>query len=194
MNTKISYMYRDADNYKTFRDEVLSGEITQKQKDEITECLHDEEFFIPHQVGLPEVRFEQVTESDHAWFEFHPEEDVTLTNQDPTIDMTVDELVEKFQAAKGNWDEETFSDYASAMLGTTEPNREIRVKVKGGYLVATPSYDPDYTGIDVEFQPDNEEIYTFPRVLMECPKDGELRALIWDDPQSEDYTKEIKFN
>lgn len=72
--------------------------------------------------------------------------------------------------------------------------KEIRVKVPGGYIVATPSYDPDYPGIDVEFQPDTEgELYTFPRVLMEYPKDGKLCAFVWADPASEDYTQKIAF-
>lgn len=73
--------------------------------------------------------------------------------------------------------------------------KEIRVKVTGGYIVATPSYDPDYPGIDVEFQPDaDEKLYTFPRVLMEYPRDGELRALVWADSASEDYTQKITFD
>lgn len=71
---------------------------------------------------------------------------------------------------------------------------ELRVKIQGGYLVATPSCDPDYPGIDIEFQPDKEgPLYTLPRVLMEKPAGKNLRALIWADPASEDYTSEINF-
>lgn len=49
---------------------------------------------------------------------------------------------------------------------------EMRVRVEGGYLVATPSYDDNYPGIDVEFQPDEkigEDVLSLPRVLMEKP-------------------------
>lgn len=195
MNTKINYLYRDANNWKNYHEEILRGEINQQQIEEITGCISEEEFFIPHQVGLPESRFERITESDHCWFELHPEVDFTLTEQEPSVDITIDELVEKFRAAKGNWDEKTFTDYAASILGTPENScNEIRVRVKGGYLVATPSYDPDYPGIDVEFQPDADEgLYTLPRVLMEFTETEKLRALIWDNPQSEDYTKEIQF-
>ncbi len=73
---------------------------------------------------------------------------------------------------------------------------EIRVNVKGGYIRANASEDPDYPGIDVEFVPDNYngETLSIPRVLFEKPVDDKLRALIWDDVDDEDYTKEIVFD
>lgn len=74
--------------------------------------------------------------------------------------------------------------------------QKIIVKIQGGHLVATESQDPDYPGIDVEFVPDsdNGEYASRPRVLFEKPvEDGELRALVWDDKNSEDYTNEIIF-
>ena len=73
---------------------------------------------------------------------------------------------------------------------------EIKVKVKGGYIKAIVSSDPNYPGIDVEFVPNNynSETLSIPRGLFEKPADGELRALIWDDADNEDYTKEIVFN
>lgn len=74
---------------------------------------------------MPEVRFDQVIESDHCWFELYPEQDFSSTNDEPTIDMTVDELVERFQKAKGHWNEETFSNYAAAMLGEEDDGQCI---------------------------------------------------------------------
>lgn len=70
---------------------------------------------------------------------------------------------------------------------------EIRIKVKNGYLRATPSPDPNYPGIDIEYISDNDtgQHMSRPRVLVEYPENDTLRALIWNDPQSEDYTKEI---
>lgn len=72
---------------------------------------------------------------------------------------------------------------------------EIKVSVKGGYIRANASEDPDYPGIDVEFVSDNDvgETLSRPRVLFEKPVDDNLRALIWDDADNEDYTKEIVF-
>ena len=71
----------------------------------------------------------------------------------------------------------------------------MRVKVDGGYIIATVAYDINYPGIDIEFVADNDkgEHMSRPRVLFEKPVDGELRVLIWEDPNDEDYTKEIIF-
>ena len=53
MNTKIKYMYRDADNYKDFTTVVVSGKITKEQIERIMAKLEDGENFIPEQLGLP---------------------------------------------------------------------------------------------------------------------------------------------
>lgn len=74
--------------------------------------------------------------------------------------------------------------------------QKIVVKIQGGHLVATESQDPDYPGIDVEFvsDSDNGEYAARPRILFEKPvEDGELRALVWSDKNSEDYTNKIIF-
>ena len=72
---------------------------------------------------------------------------------------------------------------------------QIKVRVKGGYLVATASLDRAYPGIDVEYLPDVDagEHVSAPRVLFEYPEDGELRALIWTDKDKEDYTHKLGF-
>lgn len=72
----------------------------------------------------------------------------------------------------------------------------LKVKVDGGYLYATISGDVDYPGICVEFVADGDvgESTSRPTVLMEKPAGDELRALIWDDENDEDYTTEIKFH
>lgn len=73
---------------------------------------------------------------------------------------------------------------------------QIKVRVKGGYLVATTSLDRAYPGIDVEYIPDvdEEEAVSAPRVLFEYPEDGELRALVWTDKDNEDYTHKLGFS
>ena len=72
----------------------------------------------------------------------------------------------------------------------------LKVKVDGGYLYATISGDIDYPGICVEFVTDDDigESASRPTVLIEKPVGEELRALIWDDKDDEDYTTEIIFN
>lgn len=73
--------------------------------------------------------------------------------------------------------------------------KSLKVRVKGGYLVATESGDVDYPGICVEFVADNEtDTRSRPTVLIEKSTDYDLRALIWEDEDNEDYTTEIKFN
>ena len=52
INTRISYLYRDADNYKMQNSCVIMGVITEAQIAEIISCLDCGEYFIPRQVGL----------------------------------------------------------------------------------------------------------------------------------------------
>ena len=72
----------------------------------------------------------------------------------------------------------------------------LRVEVEGGYLCATISGDVNYPGICVEFVADDDigEALSRPTVLIEKPVDDELRVLVWEDEDDEDYTTEIKFN
>lgn len=75
-------------------------------------------------------------------------------------------------------------------------SQKIVVKIQGGHIVATESLDSEYPGIDVEFisDSDNGGYASRPRVLFEKPVEyGELRVLVQDDKNSEDYTKEIIF-
>lgn len=74
--------------------------------------------------------------------------------------------------------------------------KNLKVRVDGGYLIATESGDTDYPGICVEFVADNErdDALSRPSVLIEKPVGDELRVLVWADEDVEDYTTEIKFN
>lgn len=104
MNTRISYLYRDASNYKVPNEVVVAGSITEHQIDIIMGCLDGGEFFIPGQVGLPENRFDKWTRDDHCWFELQ-KDGFAAADEVPDTYMTVDELVGAFLAAKGNWKE-----------------------------------------------------------------------------------------
>lgn len=70
----------------------------------------------------------------------------------------------------------------------------IKVRVGAGYLIATISQDDNYPGIDVEYVADSDtgENLSRPRVLIECPNNDTLRALIWNNPNKEDYSEEIE--
>lgn len=102
MNTKILYLYRDASNYKVTNEVNIVGCISEQQIDSIISCLESGIFFIPKQVGLPEIRFGGWTEDDHCWFELY-ECGFERTEEDPDIYITSEELTERFMKAKGNW-------------------------------------------------------------------------------------------
>ena len=102
-NTAMEYLYRDADNYKTWNVVILRGQITQDQKEEIRKKLLDESF-IPEQVGLPLERNWDLSEADHCWAELDVYNAFTTTSRQPTEDMSVDELVNRFQAVEA-WDD-----------------------------------------------------------------------------------------
>lgn len=110
MNTKIGYLYRDADNYKIWNEAVVAGSMTAEQKQIIAGCLKDGEYFIPSAVALPEVTFVNFgfsynEQSDGPFFELSID-DIYETQAAPTVaHLTVTGLVEKFQQAKGKWDE-----------------------------------------------------------------------------------------
>jgi hypothetical protein len=103
-NTKFWYMYRDAANYKVHSEVVLSGTMSEEQWETIVSCCDGGEFFAPQKVGLEARAFVALGykpyDDDPELFEIV---EYSLTNAEPTIEMTVDELVEKFQTNKGKW-------------------------------------------------------------------------------------------
>lgn len=103
MNTKISYLYRDADNYKSYNECVVPGIITEAQQKRILDSLDEGEYFIPSLVGLPEKKFDKYDpEADHPFFElgrYSFEE----TSAAPTVEITPEELTEAFEAHKDSW-------------------------------------------------------------------------------------------
>ena len=119
MNTEIHYMYRDASNYKKQQSVVISGTLSEEDQRKIFEkcdSFNAEEFetyhdggeyygepiyFIPAQVGLPEERFDKITEDDHCWFEMKGFEN---TEKAPTVSMSAEEFLKKFDSVK-EWDD-----------------------------------------------------------------------------------------
>lgn len=106
MNTVMNYMYRDGSNYKDYTSVVLEGEITEEGRKTIRKVLDGGELFIPEQVGLPANRLDQYErcEDDHAYCELDPDEGFEFTNAEPTVPMTVADLVKAFATVTA-WDE-----------------------------------------------------------------------------------------
>ena len=98
-NTEITYIHRDDNNRKYWFSVVLKGSITEEQKEIIIDCLYDKKYglFYPEAVHLPYDRFQgEIFE----WME----NSVLPTKKEPTLYMTMDELVENFQKAKDHWE------------------------------------------------------------------------------------------
>lgn len=72
---------------------------------------------------------------------------------------------------------------------------KLIIEAEGGYFEVVKSPDSDYPGVDIEFFSDNENesALSRPRILFEKPKNGDLRALIWNDSSKEDFEVKIGF-
>ena len=103
-NTKINYLYRDADNYKILNECIINGVLTRSQQAAILDCLDDGEYFIPSLVGMPEIKFGEVDDPavDHQWFELQAD-NFELTTERSTTFITADELVDAFRKCKNKW-------------------------------------------------------------------------------------------
>ena len=109
MNTKISYLYRDADNYKVYNECIVQGEISEDQIRQILDCCDMGEYFIPRQVGLPERKFDEYdTEADHCWFELS-QEGFEYTEQPANVSLTAQQLTENFSACRDNWQDAEYA-------------------------------------------------------------------------------------
>jgi len=104
MNTSITYMYRDGANYNESQTVIVAGTVTREQ---LLECCDQEnsggDSFIPDQVGLDELQHRMINfpnDQDHVWHELL---ELEPTKDEPTIEMTAEQLLKKFQEAKGNW-------------------------------------------------------------------------------------------
>jgi len=93
MNTHLEYLYRDAGNYKRFNDVVVAGVV---KKGDIERYLYEHQFFIPSEVGLPDLQPEVLTLDDHIWHEIVGLEE---TADEPTVEMGAVQLIKGFKKA-----------------------------------------------------------------------------------------------
>ena len=115
MNTKISYLYRDADNYKRYNECIIAGALSAKQIRAILDCCDKGEYFIPRHVGLPEHRFDTYdSQADHCWFELTADS-FSETRESPTMALTATELVNRFEGCRNNWQDEAYTPQIGEM-------------------------------------------------------------------------------
>ena len=106
-NTRISFLYRDADNYKVYSDCVIDGLLTKAQQSVILACLDEGEYFIPEEVGLKgktftDLGYDYDPQSDHPWFELS-ENPFEVTDLPPSVAVTADQLTNAFIRCKDRW-------------------------------------------------------------------------------------------
>lgn len=125
VNTKIGYMYRDADNFKSYGEVVLAGRMSERDmKIILSLCKKDDDrFFIPGMVQLADlqdsfegVESEWIDERDHPWHTFC-EIKPTAAEATQGKNLTAAALVEVFlrTAITGGWDESYEPDFCDDM-------------------------------------------------------------------------------
>ena len=75
--------------------------MNEAEMKEIWDCLEEGTYFLPGQVGLPDDNRYSGTEDDLDWFEL---ENITITNREPTVNLSAQDLLQRFQKAKDAWD------------------------------------------------------------------------------------------
>ena len=106
-HTRISYLYRDASNYKAVGEVVVAGRIVFPQ---LSRYLDGGEFFIPQQVGLEPLQHHLIAYSrgranhdDHVWHELWPA-DFEPTDTEPSETISARELIAAFaRAHRDGW-------------------------------------------------------------------------------------------
>lgn len=104
-NTLITYIYRDAANYKQVAELILPGAITPAQLATIYRHLDEDDGFVPGQVGLEDLQLrfndDWDDESDHPFHEFVRIE-LTLEERSLTV-LTPADLANSFDGV--SWDQ-----------------------------------------------------------------------------------------
>lgn len=134
INTRLFYIYRDADNYKKLHEAVFAGRMTDDEKKRIIASLDAGEYFFPGPLGLSDERFGSVTEADHPFFEFRYFEETT---DKPTTDISIAEIVKRFEDNAHLWkDSETsaddveLNDENDIKLASSNPDEDLSPRAK----------------------------------------------------------------
>jgi hypothetical protein len=81
---------------------------------------------------------------------------------------------------------EKFNELAYASIP-----EQLKVKTAWGQLIATPTGNPEYPGIFLEYEDSKESNQV---ALLEVPESEALRLLVWSDKDNEDFTHEFPFS
>ncbi len=98
LNTKITYQYRDSENYKVWNAIIVRGAMSSEA---ITEFLFEKQFFVPSQVGFEDLQRLPFQEQDHVWHEIL---EISSTSEEATHNMDTDFLLRLFrQMSEVDW-------------------------------------------------------------------------------------------
>lgn len=131
-NTRIRYLYRDAENNKVWNECVIPGILTPEQQKTILGCLHEVDLFIPSLVGLPEAKFDEVDDPDidDQWFELD-EASFEIVVKRADVPVSPEELVAAFVACKDRWMERYLDDASADTLSQSNTKPSLSEKIKG---------------------------------------------------------------
>ena len=97
LNTKVTYMYRDASNYKFWGTFILLGQF---DLSDVESHLFDGEFSIPHEVGLEHLLNIPMNQDDHY---LHTIQEVERC-EDINVVCSSSEMIERFrEASEKGW-------------------------------------------------------------------------------------------
>jgi hypothetical protein len=92
---KITYLYRDAGNYKFWGEFCVLGELT---LDDLRPHLLDSEYFVPEKIAIPSLVPEAQNDDDHLLHEFH-----SVEPTEPALcPFTGAELIEQLRVANSS--------------------------------------------------------------------------------------------
>jgi hypothetical protein len=105
MNTRVEYLYRDGSNYKQWGAVVFHRSCDATLVRRLFAALDGGEFFIAHQVRLPELFFADrpLYADDHCWHELAEVTSTSAVPDDP-LDRTIEEFVTEIEcASRDGW-------------------------------------------------------------------------------------------
>jgi hypothetical protein len=99
MNTKLFYSFTDDDLWTRYISVVLKGEL---RWGEFRKLLEKKQWFLPYQVGLPDISSNMPTKTDHNWHHLN-HNGVELTDDDPEIDLSADTFLQRLRKINKHW-------------------------------------------------------------------------------------------
>lgn len=98
MNIKFSYLYRDASNYKQFKEIIFANPnkiALEEIRTKIQSKLMEGSWFIARDWNVPDLHFKEYpwdSKIDHEWHEFDCVEETTEVK---TVSISVEEFIEQ---------------------------------------------------------------------------------------------------